>query len=189
MRTKEVADICGVTEECIRQNAKKVGIEIGDRWNPHDFTEEDLKKIQMQLMINSNNQGNGSLTVKESTKAALGDGLVFNVLSNSGNIEAAQEYCNLLMQKVTAQHDLMIAEAKNKELQAIVDKYVNWKSAKEIKLEFKLPARPGIEKVAMLLNLKENEDWIARFYDEVHPYKKILYSPEAVERIVEYIRG
>lgn len=64
---------------------------------------------------------------------------------------------------------------------------MNWKSAKEIKLEFKLPVRPGIEKVAMLLNLKENEDWIARFYDEVHPYKKILYSPEAVERIVEYI--
>ncbi len=80
-------------------------------------------------------------------------------------------------------------ESENKELQAIVDKYVNWKSAKEIKLEFKLPARPGIEKVAMLLKLKENEDWIARFYDEVHPYKKILYSPEAVGRIVEYIRG
>ena len=189
MKTREIADICGVTEECIRQNAKKIGIVVGDRWHPHEWTEDELKKIQVQLMANSNNQGNGSEVVKESTKAALGDGLVFNVLANSGNIEAAQEYCNLLMQKVKAQHKLLLAEQKNKELQAIVDKYVNWKSASEIKSEFKLPTRPGIEKVALLLKLKENEDWITRSYDDVHLYKKILYSPEAVERIVEYIQG
>lgn len=74
-------------------------------------------------------------------------------------------------------------------MQKEVDKYVNWKSASEIKSEFKFPQRPGIEKVALLLKLKENEDWICRFYDDVHTYKKILYSPEAVERIVEYIKG
>lgn len=195
MTTKEVAQVCGVTSDCIRQNAKKVGIDVGDRWNPHDWTEDELKKIQIQLMANSNNQGNGNEMIKESTKAAFGDGLVFNVLATTGNIEAAQEYCDVLMQKVKAQHDLLLEQQKNqllieqKEiLQKEVDKYVNWKSAKEIKLEYKLPTRPGIEKVAMLLNLKENEDWIARFYDDTHLYKKILYKPEAVERIVEYIK-
>lgn len=86
------------------------------------------------------------------------------------------------------QQKLAILE-QNLTLQKEVDKYVNWKSASEIKSEFKLPYRPGIEKVALLLKLRENEDWIARFYDDTHMYKKILYSPEAVERIVEYFTG
>lgn len=135
MKTKEVADICGVTEECIRQNAKKIGIEIGDRWHPHEWTEDELKKIQVQLMANSNNQGNGSEIVKESTKAALGDGLAFNVLSASGNIEAAQEYCNLLMQKVTAQHDLLLEQQKNKELEAKNQLLIEQKEAAEAETE------------------------------------------------------
>ena len=54
----------------------------------------------MSLMANSNNQGNGSEVVKESTKAALGDGLVFNVLANSGNIEAMKELMDLSMAAV-----------------------------------------------------------------------------------------
>lgn len=190
MRTKEVAQICGVTEECIRQNAKAMGVELGDRWHPHEWTDEEMKKLQVMLMKNQTSQGStdSESTVRKITQTALGEGLAINVLSNSGDVEAMKEYCEMLIQKTQAQHDLLLEQQKNRELQAIVDKYVNWKSAREIKLEFKLPARPGIEKVAMLLNLKENEDWIARFYDDTHPYKKILYSPEAVGRIVEYVR-
>jgi len=47
MKTKEVADICGVTEECIRQNAKKVGIVL-ENGKAHEYTEDELKKIQVQ---------------------------------------------------------------------------------------------------------------------------------------------
>ena len=185
MRTREVAQICGVTEECIRQNAKKVGIVL-ENGKAHEYTEDELKKIQLQLIANSHNQGNGSEMVKETSKAALELGAL--TLAANASIAATKQLCELLMQKAFETQQLQLAEAKNRELQAIVDKYVNWKSAREIKLEFKLPARPGIEKVAMLLNLRENEDWIARFYDDTHPYKKILYSPEAVGRIVEYVR-
>lgn len=45
MRTKEVADICGVTEECIRQNAKKIGIVL-ENGKAHEYTEEELKKFR-----------------------------------------------------------------------------------------------------------------------------------------------
>lgn len=187
MRTKEVAEICGVTEECIRQNAKKVGMDFGyGEFTNHNWTEEELKRIQVQLMKNSANAGTGSMIVKQQNQTSLELGAL--TLAANASVDATKQLCELLMSKALETQQLQLAEAKNKELQAIVDKYVNWKSAKEIKLEFKLPARPGIEKVAMLLNLKENEDWIARFYDEIHPYKKILYSPEAVERIVEFIK-
>ena len=197
MRTSEVAQICGVTDECIRQNAKKVGIVL-ENGKVHEWTEEELKRIQIQLMKNGTNRGASETSggiVEASLQSRLKVGLSLQVIMQSGNVEACKELCQMITEGTQAQHDLMIEQQKNQllieqkeALQKEVDKYINWKSAKEIKLEFRLPARPGIEKVAMLLNLKEGEDWIARFYDEVHPYKKILYSPEAVERIVEYIR-
>lgn len=57
MKTKEVADICGVTEECIRQNAKKIGIVL-ENGKAHEYTEDELKKIQLELMKNQATRGN-----------------------------------------------------------------------------------------------------------------------------------
>ena len=190
MRTREVAEICGVDVSTVTKNAKKIGKEIKNGVST-DWTDDEVKELQLVLMNNTTKRGGAETKgqVVESTALnAFKGGLSLQVIMQSGNVEAAKELCQMITEGTKAQHDLMIEQQKNKELQAIVDKYVNWKSAKEIKLEFKLPARPGIEKVAMLLKLKENEDWIARFYDEIHPYKKILYSPEAVGRIVEFIR-
>lgn len=76
MTTKEVAQICGVTDECIRQNAKKVGI-ILENGKVHDYTEDELKRIQVQLMVNAqNNNVNASEVVKETSKTVLEVGLV-----------------------------------------------------------------------------------------------------------------
>ena len=193
MRTRDVAQICGVSIPTVTENAKKVGIVL-ENGKVHEWTEEEVKQIQIQLMKNQTNRGNNE-NVSLQALSMLKGGLSLQMIMQSGNVEACKELCQMITEGTQAQHDLMIEQQKNKllieqkeALQKEVDKYVNWKSAKEIKLEFKLPVRPGVEKVAMLLNLKEGEDWIARFYDEVHPYKKILYSPEAVERIVEYIR-
>lgn len=114
MKTKEVAQICGVTDECIRQNAKVIGVELGDRWHPHEWTEEEVKKLQVQLMVNAqNNNVNASETVKTSSKTVLGEGLAINVLSNSGDVEAMKEYCDMLIQKTQAQHDLLLEQQKN----------------------------------------------------------------------------
>ena len=78
MTTKEVASICGVTDECIRQNAKKVGIVL-ENGKVHDYTEDELKRIQVQLMRNSVYAGgqktDGSI-VKENLQGTLEVGLV-----------------------------------------------------------------------------------------------------------------
>lgn len=90
MTTKEVAQICGVTDECIRQNAKIIGVELGYRWHPHDWTEEEMKKLQAMLMKNQANQGpmDTESNVRKVTQNVLGEGLAINVLSNSGDVEA-----------------------------------------------------------------------------------------------------
>lgn len=115
MTTKELASICGVTDECIRQNAKIIGVELGDRWHPHDWTEEEVKKLQVMLMKNQASQGStdSESTVRKVTQTALGDGLAINVLSNSGDVEAMKEYCEMLIQKTQAQHDLLLEKQKN----------------------------------------------------------------------------
>ena len=115
MTTKEVAQICGVTDECIRQNAKAIGVGLGDRWHPHEWTDEEMKKLQIQLMANAqNNNVNASDVVKASSKTVLGEGLAINVLSNSGDVEAMREYCDMLIQKTQAQHELLLAQEQNR---------------------------------------------------------------------------
>lgn len=119
MTTKEVAEICGVTDECIRQNAKVIGVELGDRWHPHDWTEDEMKKIQVMLMKNQTSQGSTSVesNVRKVTQTALGEGLAANVIANSGDVEAMKEYCEMLMQKTQAQHELLLAQKQNQQLQ------------------------------------------------------------------------
>ena len=197
MRTSEVAQICGVTEKTVYNNASKANVVL-EHGKSKDWTEDEVKRLQLVLMKNATNAGGQASQdsiVKATVESTFQSGLTLQVIMDSGNLEALEEFVNFARKGTQARHDLLLEQQKNQllieqkeALQKEVDKYVNWKSAREIKLEFKLPARPGIEKVAMLLNLKEGEDWIVRFYDEVHPYKKILYSPEAVERIVEYIK-
>ena len=188
MKTREVADICGVSIPTITENAKKIGIMM-EHGKPHEWTEDELKKIQIELMKNQTNQGHQVEQVKNEVLNRFNTGMSLMEIVRSGNVEAMKELMDLSMAAVQETARIKELEEKNKQLQLEVDRYVNWKSASEIKSEFKLPARPGIEKVALLLKLKENEDWITRSYDDVHLYKKILYSSEAVERIVEYIQG
>lgn len=115
MKTNEVAQICGVTDECVRQNAKVIGVELGDRWHPHDWTEEEVKKLQVMLMKNQTTRGNMTTdTVSNITQVNLGEGLAINVLSNSGDVEAMKEYCDMLIQKTQAQHELLLAQEQNK---------------------------------------------------------------------------
>ena len=56
MTTKEVAQICGVTEKTVRENAKTFG-KVFENGKPTEWTEEELKKVQLVLMKNQMSQG------------------------------------------------------------------------------------------------------------------------------------
>ena len=88
MTTKEVAQICGVTEKTVRENAKTFG-KVFENGKPTEWTEEELKKVQLVLMKNAqNNNANASEQVKDACTTVFQLGTLANVALTSGNIEA-----------------------------------------------------------------------------------------------------
>ena len=122
MTTKEVAQICGVSIPTVTENAKKVGI-IFENGKAHEWTEEELKKVQVQLMKNTTARGNATTSgrvVEETALNALKGGLTFQEIVNSGNIEAMKELTTFAM-------NACAEVARNKQLeeqnQLLLEKY------------------------------------------------------------------
>lgn len=114
MTTKEVARICGVTEKTVRENAKTFG-KVFENGKQTDWTEEELKKVQLVLMKNAqNNNANASEQVKEACTTVFQLGTLANVALTSGNIEAAEQFSKLLIQATTATAQAKQLEAQNK---------------------------------------------------------------------------
>lgn len=116
MTTKEVAQICGVSIPTVTENAKKVGI-VFENGKAHDWTDDEVKKVQSRLMMNSFNRGNASSkagVVEEQALSALKGGLSLQVIMQSGNIEACKELCQMITEGTKAQHDLLLAQEQNK---------------------------------------------------------------------------
>ena len=114
MTTKEVAQICGVTDRTVSGNAKKAGVVL-ENGKTHDWTEEELKRLQLVLMANAqNNNANASEVVKETSKTVFQLGTLANVALVSGNIEAAEQFSKLLIQATTATAQAKQLEEQNK---------------------------------------------------------------------------
>lgn len=56
MTTKEVAEICGVTDRTVRGNAQKTGVSL-ENGKTHEWTDEEVKRLQLVLMNNQVEQG------------------------------------------------------------------------------------------------------------------------------------
>lgn len=98
MTTKEVAEICGVTEKTVRENAKTFG-KTFENGKPTEWTEEEVKKLQVVLVKNQMSQGtetNGGV-VEYSLNTGVQVGLTFQEIVNSGNIEAMKELTTFAM--------------------------------------------------------------------------------------------
>lgn len=116
MRTREVAEICGVSIPTVTENAKKVGIVL-ENGKPHDWTEDELKKVQAQLMNNTMVRGNATTSgkvVEESALNALKGGLTIQELIASGNVAALDEFMQIARNATIAQHELKLQQAQNK---------------------------------------------------------------------------
>ena len=106
MTTKEVAQICGVTEKTVRENAKTFG-KVFENGKPTEWTEEELKKVQLVLMKNTQNRGNASTignVVEEAASNALLGGLTIQELIRSGNVEAIKEFTQTVTIQVSSQY-------------------------------------------------------------------------------------
>lgn len=133
MRTREVAEICGVTDRTVTGNAAKAGI-ILENGKVHDWTEEEVKKLQLVLMNNTQNRGNASTlgnVVEDTARDALQGGLTIQELIASGNVAALDEFMQIARNATIAQHELKLQQERNKLL--IEERNVALQEAEDIK--------------------------------------------------------
>lgn len=97
MTTKEVAQICGVTEKTVYNNANKASI-VMEHGKAKDWTEEEVKKLQMVLMRNQLNQGTQVEPVKATVETGFQSGLTLQELPRQSlycyrNRKEARYFC------------------------------------------------------------------------------------------------
>ena len=82
MTTKEVAQICGVTEKTVYNNANKANVVL-EHGKAKDWTEDELKRLQLVLMKNQVNQGTQVSIVKSTVETGFQSGLTIQELISS----------------------------------------------------------------------------------------------------------
>ena len=115
MTTKEVAQTCGVSIPTVTENAKKVGITL-ENGKAHEWTEEELKRVQVQLMKNTTSRGNATTLGKVVEGAALNalkGGLTIQELIHSGNVEAIKEFTQMAIEAAEQQNALIETQKQN----------------------------------------------------------------------------
>lgn len=88
MTTKEVAKICGVTERTVSGNAKKAGVVL-ENGKSHNWTEEELKRLQLVLMKNSISAG------VQKTKESIVKSTVETISDIDGFKYSKKDICNI----------------------------------------------------------------------------------------------
>ena len=69
----------------------------------HEWTDEEVKRLQLVLMNNQVEQGTQTDIVKSNLETAFQLGTLANVALTSGNIEAAEEFSKLLIAATCAE--------------------------------------------------------------------------------------
>ena len=203
MTTKEVAEICGVSIPTVTGNAKKVGIVL-ENGKAHEWTEEELKKVQAQLMNNGLNRGNASTKegiVEEQALRALKGGLTFQEIVNSGNIEAMKEFTTFAMNACAEVARNKQLEAQNKQLlidyqtekaehqkdkELVTHKYLTATQIKEI-IRKEYGKNIVVSKAVKRIPLDDNDILYKPFRNENFTGQQPVYHPNVLDKIREIL--
>ena len=203
MTTKEVAEICGVTEKTVRENAKTFG-KVFENGKQTDWTEEELKKVQLVLMKNTQNRGNASTignVVEEAASNALLGGLTFQEIVNSGNIEAMKELTTFAMnacaevarnKQLEAQNKQLLIDYQNekaehqKDKELVMHKYLTATQIKEtIRKEY--GKNIVVSKAVKRIPLDDNDILYKPFRNENFTGQQPVYHPNVLDKIREIL--
>lgn len=112
MTTKEVAQICGVSEKTVYNNASKANVVL-EHGKAKDWTKDELKRLQFALMKNQVNQGTQLSTIKSTVETGFQSGLTIQELIRSGNVEAIKEFTQMAIEAAEQQNALIEAQKQN----------------------------------------------------------------------------
>ena len=210
MTTKEVAGICGVTDKTIYNNADKANV-ILEHGKSHDWTEDEVKRLQLVLMRNATNAG-GQQTDKSMIKSTLErtfqSGLTIQELIRSGNVDAMKEFMGIVVEATEQQKILIESQKQNKALveqgkQLMLD-YQNEKKEhqkdKELVLHKYLTAtqikntiwkeygkRIIVSKVIKRIPIEDNDILYKPFTNGNYTGQQPVYHPNVLDKICEII--
>ena len=203
MTTKEVAEICGITEKTVRENAKTFG-KVFENGKPTDWTEEELKKVQLVLMKNTQSRGNASTignVVEEAASNALLGGLTFQEIVNSGNIEAMKELTTFAMnacaevarnKQLEAQNKQLLIDHQNEKAEHQNDKKLvthKYLTATQIKETIRKEYGKNIvvSKAVKRIPLDDNDILYKPFRNKNFTGQQPVYHPNVLDKIREIL--
>ena len=202
MTTKEVAEICGVTEKTVRENAKTFG-KVFENGKPTDWTEEELKKVQLVLMKNKMSQGTETIhgVVESNLNTGVQVGLTFQEIVNSGNIEAMKELTTFAMnacaevarnKQLEAQNKQLLIDYQNekaehqKDKELVMHKYLTATQIKEI-VRKEYGKNIVVSKAVKRIPLDDNDILYKPFRNENFTGQQPVYHPNVLDKIREIL--
>ena len=202
MTTKEVAEICGVTEKTVRENAKTFG-KVFENGKPTDWTEEELKKVQLVLMKNKMSQGTETIhgVVESNLNTGVQVGLTFQEIVNSGNIEAMKELTTFAMnacaevarnKQLEAQNKQLLIDYQNekaehqKDKELVTHKYLTATQIKET-IWKEYGKNIVVSKAVKRIPLDDNDILYKPFRNENFTGQQPVYHPNVLDKIREIL--
>ena len=200
MTTKEVAQICGVTEKTVYNNANKANVVL-EHGKAKDWTEDELKRLQLVLMKNQVNQGTQVSIVKSTVETGFQSGLTIQELIRSGNVEAIKEFTQMAIEAAEQQNALIESQKQN---QLLLEQYQNEKQEhqkdKELVLHKYLTATQiketifkeygkniVVSKVVQRIPLEDNDILYKPFKNGDYTGQQPVYHPDVLDKIREIL--
>ena len=198
MTTKEVAQICGVTEKTVYNNANKANVVL-EHGKAKDWTEDELKRLQLVLMKNQVNQGTQVSIVKSTVETGFQSGLTIQELIRSGNVEAVKEFTQMAIEAAEQQNALIESQKQN---QLLLEQYQNEKQEhqkdKELVLHKYLTATQiketifkeygkniVVSKAVQRIPLDDNDILYKPFKNGDYTGQQPVYHPNVLDKIRE----
>ena len=200
MTTKEVAQICGVTEKTVYNNADKANVVL-EHGKAKDWTEDELKRLQLVLMKNQVNQGTQVSIVKSTVETGFQSGLTIQELIRSGNVEAIKEFTQMAIEAAEQQNALIESQKQN---QLLLEQYQNEKQEhqkdKELVLHKYLTATQiketilkeygkniVVSKAVQRIPLDDNDILYKPFKNGDYTGQQPVYHPDVLDKIREIL--
>ena len=206
MTTKEVAQVCGVSVPTVTENAKKVGIVL-ENGKAHEWTEEEVRKVQTQLMKNQMNQGTQIELVKNEALNRFKAGMTLMEIVR-GNIEAMKELTTFAMnacaevarnKQLEAQNKLLLEqkeqlqldyqnemEEHQKDKELVLHKYLTATQIKET-IWKEYGKSIVVSKIVKRIPLEDNDILYKPFKNGNFTGQQPVYHPNVLDKIREIL--
>lgn len=196
MTTKEVAEICGVTVKTVIEAAKHFG-KIFENGKPTEWTEEELKKVQLVLMKNQVVAG-GQKTDNSATKEGLVSTVKLGLVANAclSSPEAWEQFKLLGDDYVAKQKQIsqlsnenrVLLEDRAKIKELVTHKYLTATQIKETIMK-EYGKNIVVSKAVKRIPIEDNDILYKPFKNGDFTGQQPVYHPNVLDKIRELIEG